>query len=55
MAELGDFMEIRRRLQVEDLLNRGIEAAMAANSRHRPTAWLKQLSTGSASYRAVDG
>ena len=55
MAELGDFMEIRRRLQVEDLLNRGIVAAMAANSRYRLTAWLKELPTGSALYRAVDG
>ena len=55
MGELGDFMEIRRRFQAGDLPNRGIVAAMAANCRHRRTPWLKQLPTGSALYRAVDG
>ena len=47
----GDPAEIAGR----NLLNRGIVAAMAANSRYRLTAWLKELPTGSALYRAVDG
>ena len=38
MLELGDFMKIRRRLQVEDLLNREIGASLAPDSRHGLTA-----------------